>query len=100
MSTNQASIKSTNSSISATTSSSAVALPTGSSDNYNIIVVNDGPNTAFVTTGVGSSTSTTANFPVQSGTTQSFSKPIGDNYGSAITATGTAAVYFITTSSL
>lgn len=89
------STRATNSSISATTSSSTVALPSSAVSSNSVIVYNAGPNDAFITTSVGAGTATTANYPIGAGQTQPFSKPPSDNYGSAICATGTATVYFI-----
>lgn len=74
----------------ATTASASVSIDAHSNS---VRVVNTGAAMAFLRFGATSATATTADMPIASGATETFTKGSADKVA-AITASGTATLYF------
>jgi len=83
-------------SISATSTSASVTLDSVGAAAENLRVFNAGPNTVFITWGVGSATATTTtNLPIPAGGVENFFKgPGADTVAAICASTQTATVYF------
>jgi hypothetical protein len=81
--------------VSATATNTSQALNTIDANNSALRVANAGPNTVYVTWGIGAQTaSVTTSVPVMSGTVEIFCKGFADTVAAICASTQTATVYF------
>src|ERR1700744_3690823 len=81
--------------VAATASNTSQALNPGDANVSNLRIANAGPNTAFVTWGVGAQTaSATTSVPIMSGTVEVFNKGNADTVAAICASTQTATVFF------